>query len=71
LPELIAADEAAYVDLAVGLAGDTSRLRTIRGELRQKMSASRVMDFAAFARDMEEAYRAMWRKWCAARSATG
>jgi protein O-GlcNAc transferase len=71
LPELIADDEAAYVDLAVGLAGDWSRLRAIRGSLRQKMNASRMMDFAAFARDMEAAYRAMWRKWCEQRSTTG
>jgi protein O-GlcNAc transferase len=71
LPELIAADEAAYVDLAVGLASDPSRLRAMRGELRQKMSASRMMDFAAFAGDMEAAYRAMWRKLCAQRTAAG
>jgi predicted O-linked N-acetylglucosamine transferase (SPINDLY family) len=30
-----------------------------------------MMDFAAFARDMEAAYRAMWRKWCAQRPAAG
>ena len=71
LPELIAANEAAYVDLAIGLASDPSRLRAMRGNLRQQMSASRMMDFAAFARDMEAAYRAMWRKWCAQRLAAG
>jgi protein O-GlcNAc transferase len=68
LPELIAQDEAAYVDFAVALANDLSRLRAIRGNLRQKMSASRMMDFAAFARDMEAAYRGMWRQWCASRA---
>ena len=41
----------------------------MRGNLRQQMSASRIMDFAAFARDIEAAYRAMWRKWCAQRAA--
>jgi protein O-GlcNAc transferase len=71
LPELIAANEAAYVDLAVGLASDPSRLRAMRDNLRQQMSASRMMDFAVFARDMEAAYRAMWRKWCAQRPAAG
>jgi len=67
LPELVARDEAAYVDLAVALANDPSRLREIRGGLRQKMSASRMMDFAAFARDIEAAYRGMWQQWCKSR----
>jgi protein O-GlcNAc transferase len=35
------------------------------------MSASRMMDFAGFARDMEAAYRAMWRKWCEQRATAG
>src|SRR3984885_2402416 len=71
LPELVAENEAVYVDLAIGLASDPSRLRAMRGNLSQQMSASRMMDFAAFARDMEAAYRAMWRKWCAQRLAAG
>jgi len=69
LPELIAEDEAAYVDLATTLATDPSRLRAVRHNLRQKMSASPVMDYAAFARDMEAAYRGMWQRWCANPSA--
>ena len=40
LPELVAEDEAAYVDLATDLATDPSRLRAVRHNLRQKMSAS-------------------------------
>lgn len=71
LPELVADDEAAYVELAVALAGDASRLRAMRGDLRRRMRASRMMDFAAFAGDMETAYRAMWRDWCAARLHAG
>lgn len=67
LPELIVQDEGAYVELAVALAKDASKLRAIRGNLRQQMSASRMMDFAAFARDMETAYRGMWRQWCDSR----
>ncbi|WJR80451.1 tetratricopeptide repeat protein [Bradyrhizobium sp. NP1] len=64
LPELIAQTEASYVDLAVELATDGAKLRTVRHNLRQRMAASRAMDFAAFARDMETAYREMWRIWC-------
>ncbi len=69
LPELIAQDEAAYVDLAVQLATDASKLRAIRHNLRQTMAASRVMDFARFARDIEAAYRGMWQAWCAKQTA--
>jgi protein O-GlcNAc transferase len=65
LPELIAENETAYVELATGLATDPSRLRAIRYNLRQKMSDSPVMDYAAFARDIEAAYRGMWQAWCA------
>jgi predicted O-linked N-acetylglucosamine transferase (SPINDLY family) len=65
LPEMIAGDEAAYIDLAVRLATDPSALRTVRHGLRQKMANSRMMDFAAFAADMETAYRGMWQAWCA------
>jgi hypothetical protein len=35
-----------------------------------RISQSRVMDHAAFARDIEDAYRGMWQAWCANRSAT-
>jgi predicted O-linked N-acetylglucosamine transferase (SPINDLY family) len=62
---MIAESEAAYVDLATGLATDTSKLRAIRHNLRQKMADSRMMDFAAFAHDIEAAYRGMWQAWCA------
>jgi protein O-GlcNAc transferase len=65
LPEMIGDDEAAYADLAVRLASDPSKLRAIRGDIRQKMMNSRMMDFAAFASDMEAAYRGMWQTWCA------
>jgi protein O-GlcNAc transferase len=65
LPELSAADEKAYVDLATDLATDPSKLRAIRHNLRQKMSDSPIMDYPAFARDMEAAYRGMWQAWCA------
>jgi predicted O-linked N-acetylglucosamine transferase (SPINDLY family) len=70
LPELIADNEEAYVDVAVGLASDPSRLRAVRSNLRQRMSNSRMMDFAAFAQDMEAAYRGMWQNWCANQAGT-
>ena len=64
LPELIAADEDQYVEIAVALATDNARLRTLRHNLRERVVKSPVMDQALFARDMEDAYRGMWRIWC-------
>ena len=68
LPELVADSRAQYVELAVDLAGDLARLRTLRGELRQRMRESVLMDKSRFARHMENAFRAMWKKWCAPNS---
>jgi predicted O-linked N-acetylglucosamine transferase (SPINDLY family) len=42
------------------------RLSELRATLRHRMADSPMSDAKAFARDVEEAYRMMWRKWCAA-----
>jgi protein O-GlcNAc transferase len=65
----VAENETAYVDIATSLATDASRLRAVRHNLRQRMSESPIMDYAGFARDIEAAYRGMWRAWCANTSA--
>jgi protein O-GlcNAc transferase len=64
LSELIAADEAQYVEIAAALASDDGRLRSLRHNLRERVMQSPLMDQAAFARDMEAAYRGMWKIWC-------
>ena len=64
LPELVATTLAQYVDIAVKLAHDTPRLAQLRQTLRQSMAAAPLTDEACFVREMEEAYRAMWRAWC-------
>ena len=53
-----------FVRVAAGLAGDLSRLAGWRSTLRQRMEASPLMDARRFARNLEEAYRVMWRRWC-------
>jgi predicted O-linked N-acetylglucosamine transferase (SPINDLY family) len=68
MPELIAKNTDEYVSLAVNLALDKDRLRFLRHDLRQKVAASPLMNQPAFARNMEAAYREMWRKWCATQS---
>jgi predicted O-linked N-acetylglucosamine transferase (SPINDLY family) len=64
LPELIAKDADEYVSLAVDLARDQNRLCRLRHNLRNRVAASPAMNQQAFARNMETAYRDMWRKWC-------
>ncbi|MGB8167557.1 MAG: tetratricopeptide repeat protein [Chthoniobacteraceae bacterium] len=64
LPELIAAGPDDYVRLTVSLATDLPRLASLRSTLRQRMKSSAFMDAPRFARNMEEAYRQMWRSWC-------
>ncbi|MGD0540660.1 MAG: tetratricopeptide repeat protein [Tepidisphaeraceae bacterium] len=64
LPELIAESPEQYVRIAVELATDLPRLIHLRGNLREKMRTSPLMDAPRFARDMEAAYRQMWRNWC-------
>ena len=63
-PEFVADSEDRYVKLATDLAADQQRLIEIRSSLRARMKASRLMDGSLFARDVEDAYREMWRKWC-------
>jgi protein O-GlcNAc transferase len=65
LSEWIAASPEDYVRIAAERAGDADALARLRGSLRERMRASVLMDEPGFARDMEAAYRQMWRSWCA------
>ena len=65
LPELIAADADNYIRIASRLAADVSRLAALRAGLRGRMAASPLVDAPRFARNVEHAYREMWRAWCA------
>ncbi|MEO5373602.1 MAG: tetratricopeptide repeat protein [Alphaproteobacteria bacterium] len=64
-PELVAATAEEYVDIAVALAGDAARLRHYRQTLRPAMQRSSLMDAPAHVAELEEAFRTMWRRWCA------
>jgi predicted O-linked N-acetylglucosamine transferase (SPINDLY family) len=63
LADWVAQNEQEYEDKAVGFAQDISNLITVRGSMRSKMEASPVMDDAAFAGDVEDAFKAMWQSW--------
>jgi predicted O-linked N-acetylglucosamine transferase (SPINDLY family) len=64
LEELAATTPEHYIEIVSGLAGDLERLAGLRRTLRERMRASPLMDGPRFARNVESAYRVMWRKWC-------
>lgn len=64
LPELIAETVDSYVAKTAELASDLDRLAELRAGLRPRMQASSMCDRAGFARDIETAYRDIWRRWC-------
>jgi predicted O-linked N-acetylglucosamine transferase (SPINDLY family) len=64
LPELVAKMEDEYIQIAASLAGDPARLESLRASLRQRMADSPVMNTKQFARDIEAAYRMMWKTSC-------
>jgi predicted O-linked N-acetylglucosamine transferase (SPINDLY family) len=65
LPELVAHSEEDYLRIAVDLAGNLPRLAQLRSILRHRMQTSALMDAPRFARLVEQAYREIWRAWCA------
>ncbi|HEY4312823.1 MAG TPA: hypothetical protein VGN12_25460, partial [Pirellulales bacterium] len=65
LTEFIASSPREYVNLAIQMAEDRSKLAQLRGApLRKRIEESRLMDGRSFARDFESAYRMMWKRWC-------
>ena len=53
-----------YVAKATALALKPEALNKIRGSMRSRMSASPVCNKNLLARNIEDAYRKMWVKWC-------
>ena len=68
LSELVAQIPEEYVQTAVALARDRLRLDAMRKGLRLRLQASTLMDGTGFTRRLENAYRAMWGRWCASRA---
>ena len=62
--EWVAQTEEEYVSKAVALASDLPTLATTRVNLRGQMEASSLMDEPGYARKVESAYRAMFKRWC-------
>jgi len=64
LTDLVADTPDRFVQIAAELAGDLPRLSQLRAGLRERMQSSPLMDGKRFARNMEVAFRDMWRRWC-------
>ena len=71
LAELVADSQDSYVRIARELATDLPRLRHCRLRLRSQMRASPLMDEVMFTRNLESAYRDMWRTWCKSAEESG
>lgn len=63
-PEWIAASSDNFVQIAAALAGNLPHLEWLRKELRNQAEQT-IGNAVAFTRELEAAYRTMWRKWCA------
>ncbi|MBI3453608.1 MAG: tetratricopeptide repeat protein [Rhodospirillales bacterium] len=70
-PGWAAANRAGFVDIARRLAGDIPGLAAERASLRDRVAGSPLCDVPRRTRQIERAYRAMWRRWCATRPAAG
>lgn len=67
--DFVARSREEYVSLAVQHAGDLDRLGALREGLRARLSASPILDRLIYGRAVDEAFRTMWRAWCARISA--
>jgi protein O-GlcNAc transferase len=63
-PDLVAATGAECIQTAKRLAGDLDALGALRSDLRVMMCSSPLMNAGLITRDIEAAYREMWRRFC-------
>jgi protein O-GlcNAc transferase len=69
-PGFVASTPAKYVELAAAIARDPAPLAPLRAQLRERLRSAGSEDYARLARDVEVAFRGMWRAWCAPVDAT-
>lgn len=64
MSELLAQSKSEYLDIAIALANQKDKLRHLRKDLRNRMRHSPMCNGKEFVKEVEQAYRLMWRKWC-------
>ncbi len=64
LSDWVAADDEAYIDIARRKAADVGGLVALRADLRRRLSETAVGNPRLYTQAVEEAYRALWRRWC-------
>lgn len=65
LDDWVAKSPEDYIRLALEKARRPEALPDLRAALRPRLAASPLCDAPRFARDLEQAFRAMWRRYCA------
>jgi predicted O-linked N-acetylglucosamine transferase (SPINDLY family) len=63
LAELIAHDKEEYLSIARRLVSDPTSLARLRSTLRKQVAESKLCNNERFARQMESAYREIWKRW--------
>ncbi len=64
LQDFVAGNHEAYIQLATTLAADRQQLAAFRGQLRSMMASLHADCGVTVTRELERAYRGMWRQWC-------
>ena len=64
LADFVAQTPEQYLKIALFLAAVVPQKPDLRSELRRALAASPFMDEAGLVREVENAFRDMWRKWC-------
>ncbi|MGF6568207.1 protein O-GlcNAc transferase [Paraburkholderia sp. GAS333] len=64
LRDLVAESDERFVEIAVGLARDLTRLSGLRAGLRARLEASPLMNGMRFAEHVEKVYRDVWARRC-------
>jgi protein O-GlcNAc transferase len=64
LSDWISARPQDYIEKAIAFASDLPDLAALREGQRQRLIGSPVCDATRFARNLEAAFRDMWRQWC-------
>ncbi len=64
LADLVAETPEDYLKIALFLAGTVPKMPDLRANVRHALQSSPLMDEPGLVKNVEDAYRDMWRAWC-------